>query len=180
MNLRPVRAAYERLVPVQVRRIMGFDLKGTASLALWAARRRDVPPGAVAVGYSREQSTTMLMFLFAMVVEPVGLEFLLRALDRPDAVRVTVFVVDLYSVLIVLTVIAACTTRPHFVSPDELRLRYGVFFELSVPRGLITSVRVSRNYDETGLVARADDPAAALRALRPAPALPGTQDLKAT
>jgi hypothetical protein len=61
VNLRPVRAAYERLVPVQVRRIVGFDLKGTASLARWAARRRDVPPGAVAVGYSREQSTAMLI-----------------------------------------------------------------------------------------------------------------------
>ncbi|WP_198653727.1 hypothetical protein [Actinocorallia populi] len=150
------RAVYEELVPRQVRRLMGFDLRGLASLVLWLARRRDVPPGAVPVGYSKGQTTTMLMFLFAMVVELVGLEFLLRALDWPAAVRVAVLVIDLYSVLIVLAVIASCVTRPHLVTPDELRLRYGVFFDLRVPRHLIKSVRTSRNYNETGLVTLAD------------------------
>ncbi|GAA2727676.1 hypothetical protein [Actinocorallia aurantiaca] len=150
------RAVYEGLVPVQVRRLVGFDLKGMRSLALWAARRRDVPSGAVPVGYSAEQTTTMLMFLFAMLVELVGVEFLLQALDWPPPLRALVFVVDLYSVLIVLAVIAACVTRPHLVSSGELRLRYGVFFDLSVPRELISSVRTARNYDEKRLVTLED------------------------
>ncbi|MEO3784683.1 hypothetical protein ABGB12_15205 [Actinocorallia sp. B10E7] len=150
------RAVYEGLVPVRVRRIMGFDLKGLASLVLWAARRRDVPAGAVPVGYSAEQTTTMLMFLFAMVVELVGVEFLLRALEWPEPLRALVFVIDLYSILIVLAVIAACVTRPHLVSPGELRLRYGVFFDLRVPRELVSSVRVARDYDEKRLVTLED------------------------
>ncbi|WP_156325449.1 hypothetical protein [Nonomuraea sp. SBT364] len=35
-----LRAAFRRLVPDQVRRIVAFDLQGMVSLALWIARRR--------------------------------------------------------------------------------------------------------------------------------------------
>ncbi|REE97852.1 hypothetical protein [Thermomonospora umbrina] len=152
------RTAYERLVPVQVRRIMGFDWKGLTSLALWAARRRDgVPPGATAHSYSGAQTSTMLMFLFAMVVELVGLEIILRAIDAPAGLRAVVFVIDAYSILIVLAIVAACITRPHVVTEDEIRLRYGAFFDLRVPRHLIADVRRVRNYDEKGMVRVTDD-----------------------
>ncbi|WP_119730993.1 hypothetical protein [Thermomonospora amylolytica] len=135
------------------RRLMEFDAKGMASLALWVLRRRDgVPPGATAVPYSGAQTAIMAMWLFAMVVELVGLEIVLRALDAPVALRTAILVIDAYSVLVVLAVIAACITRPHVVSPDELRLRYGAFFDLRIPRALITGVRRVRNFDENGLI----------------------------
>ncbi|MFD2355291.1 hypothetical protein ACFSTC_47585 [Nonomuraea ferruginea] len=65
-----------------LRRIAGFDAKGMASLALWVARRRDgVPPGALAVSYSRAQSATMILLLVMMAVEVVVVEVVLRAFD---------------------------------------------------------------------------------------------------
>ncbi|OLT25459.1 hypothetical protein BJF79_12650 [Actinomadura sp. CNU-125] len=151
------RTAYRTIVPVQVRRVMAFDKDGLVSLCMLVARRRHgVPAGAVGVGYSKGQTGIQLAFLSAMVIELVGAELLLRALGAPDAVRLAVLVVDGYSVLIVLAVVAACVTRPHVVSDEEVRVRYGAFFDLRIPRDKIAAVRTVRNYDESGLV-RVDD-----------------------
>ncbi|MEV0349598.1 hypothetical protein AB0H88_27820 [Nonomuraea sp. NPDC050680] len=148
-----LRAAYGRLVPDQVRRIMGFDVKGMVSLALWVARRRHgVPYGATALSYSRAQTTTMMIFLFAMVVELIVAEILLRAFGAPVGLRTVVLVADAYTVLIVLAAIAACVTRPHVVSADEVRIRYGAFFDLRVPRERIVQVRHVRNFNENGTI----------------------------
>lgn len=148
-----LRAAYDQLIPEQVRRIMGFDLKGMISLALWmAGRRHGVPYGATAVSYSRAQSFTMMLFLFAMVVELVVAEILLRAFGAPVGLRVVILVVDGYSVLIVLAVIAACVTRPHVMSADEVRIRYGAFFDLRVPRERIAEMRHVPNFNENSMV----------------------------
>ncbi|MFF5206786.1 hypothetical protein [Streptosporangium sp. NPDC000396] len=152
-----LRAAVDRLVPERVRRIMDFDLKGMVSLVLWITRRRDgVPPGATAASYSRAQTSTMTMFLFMMIVELVGVEILLRAFGAPAGLRTLILVVDAYGILFALAVIAACVTRPHVVSPGELRIRYGAFFDLRVPRDLISSVRLSRNYNESGMITLTD------------------------
>lgn len=138
---------------VPVRRIMGFDLRGLVSLGLFAVRRRHgVPSGAVAVSYAGGQLTVQLAFLFAMVLEAVGVDFLLRGVGAPSGLHAAILMVDVYSVLIVLAVIAACVTRPHVLSEDELRIRYGAFFDLRIPRERISSIRVVRNFNERGMV----------------------------
>ncbi|GAA3447875.1 hypothetical protein [Planomonospora venezuelensis] len=148
-----LRAAAHRLVPARVLRIMEFELKSVLALAHWAARRRHgVPPGATAVPYAGGQSTMLLLMLFAMAVETVGVEVLLRALEVPDGLRLTVLVLDVYGVVYGLALAAACVTRPHVVSAAELRVRYGVYLDLRIPRELISSVRVARNYNESGMV----------------------------
>lgn len=155
------RAAFRwvgRLVPGPVRRVVGFDLKGLVSLALFVVRRRHgVPPGAVPVSYAGGQLTVQLAFLFVMALEAVGAELLLRGLDAPSGLHAVILMVDLYSVLIVLAVIAACVTRPHVVSDDELRIRYGAFFDLRIPRERIASVRLARNFNESGMVRVEDE-----------------------
>ncbi|GII52539.1 hypothetical protein Pth03_09280 [Planotetraspora thailandica] len=136
-----------------IRRVVGFDVKGTAALALWALRRRHgVPPGATAVPYAREQMPTLMIVLFVLVVEAAVMEILLRGLGVPEAVRVPVLVVDVYAVFAGLAAAAACVTRPHVVTAEELRVRYGAFFDLRVPRELISSVRLARRDDEPGVV----------------------------
>lgn len=153
-----VRAAYGQLVPAQVRRIMGFDLKGMVSLALWVARRRHgVPPDATAVSYSRAQTPTLMLFLFGMILELVAVEVLLRAIGASVGLRTVILVIDAYSILIVLAVIAACITRPHVVSATEVRVRYGAFFDLRIPGDQIASVRQVRNYNENGAIKVEDD-----------------------
>ncbi|MQY06821.1 hypothetical protein [Actinomadura macrotermitis] len=141
----------------KLRRIAGFDLTGMASLALWVARRRHgVPPGATAVPYSGAQTAMTSLFLFAMVVELFAVEILLRAFDAPAGLRAFFLFLDGYTVLAVLAVIASCVTRPHVVSPDGLRIRYGAFLDVRVPRERIASVRKIRRFDENGHVGVTD------------------------
>ena len=147
------RAAYEHLVPVQVRRIMGFDAKGMVSLVLWLARRRHgVPPGAVPVPYFGAQAPALVVFLGAMVVELVVIEIVLRSVGAPVAVRAVLIVLDGYSILLALAIIAACVTRPHVVSATEVRIRSGAFFDLRIPRERVAAVRRIRGYDEKGTI----------------------------
>jgi hypothetical protein len=151
--LRLARAAVVAVVPERVRRIVAFDLRGLVSLMLLVTRRRHgVPPGAVGVPYAGGQLSLQMAFLFAMVVETVVAELLMRGLDAPEGLRAVVLMIDLYSVLIVVAIIAACVTRPHVLSDDELRIRCGAFFDLRVPRAQISSLRIARNYNETGMV----------------------------
>jgi hypothetical protein len=148
-----LRAIRDRLLPEKVVRLIRFELKGTHSLLLWARRRRSgVPPGAVEVTYHREQTFMMSLFLFAMIVEAAGIEILLRGVGAPDWLRLPILVIDLYGILLVSAVYAACVTRPHVITDDELRLRYGAFFDLRIPRERIVSVRLTRNRDEEGMI----------------------------
>jgi hypothetical protein len=150
---RAARAAYEDLVPVQVRRIMGFDAKGMVSLALWLTRRRHgVPPGAVPVPYFGAQAPALVVFLGAMVVELVVIDIVLRSVGAPAAVRAVLIVLDGYSILLALAIIASCVTRPHVVSATEVRIRSGAFFDLRIPRAQIATVRRVRAYNEKGTV----------------------------
>ncbi|MEU1879177.1 hypothetical protein ABZ470_17835 [Streptosporangium sp. NPDC020072] len=149
--------AVRELVPVPVLRLIGFEARNVAALLLWVTRRRHgVPPGATAVPYVREQSSMLLVLLFAAVVETVAVELLLGALGVPSGVRTVVLVLDAYAVVLVLALWAACATRPHVVTEGELRVRYGVHFDLRVPRELISSVRLARAYDERGTVTVTD------------------------
>jgi hypothetical protein len=147
------RAAYEGLVPVQVRRIMGFEAKGMVSLALWLTRRRHgVPAGATPVPYFGAQAPALVVFLGAMVVELAVVEIVLRSVGAPTAVRAVLIVLDTYSILLALAFIASCVTRPHVVSAAEVRIRSGAFFDLRIPRADVATAHRIRACNEKGTV----------------------------
>ena len=148
-----LRATGDRLVPEQVRRLIGFELRGIASLALWVVRRRNgVPSGATAVSYARAQTPVQAMMVFVLVVEPLALEIVLRAVGASAGLRLVLLVAGGYAVVTLLAVIAGCVTRPHVISADEVRLRYGSYFDLRVPRPSIADVRSVATYDEDATV----------------------------
>ncbi|MEV1005490.1 hypothetical protein [Nonomuraea sp. NPDC050202] len=134
-------------------RLLGFELKGLAAIGLWVLRRKHgVPAGATAVTYAKEQAFVLTLFSFAMAVETVVIDLLLVALDVPAWLRFGVLIADLYGLLYVATMAAACATRPHVVTRDELLIRYGAYFELRVPRDLVTAVRAAGSYNEDSMV----------------------------
>ncbi|MEO3875660.1 hypothetical protein ABGB18_43340 [Nonomuraea sp. B12E4] len=138
-------------------RILEFEAKGLAAVGLWLARRRHgVPDGATAVTYAKEQSFTMSLMMFAMLVETVVVDLLLVAMDVPAGVRFAVLALDVYGLLFGVALAAACATRPHVVTADELRIRYGAYFDLRVPRHRIASVHTSRSYHESAMVSVTD------------------------
>ncbi|MEV4172029.1 hypothetical protein [Nonomuraea sp. NPDC049709] len=138
-------------------RIVGFEFKGLAAIGMWIVRRRHgVPPGATVVTYAKEQTFMLSLMLFAMAVETVVVDLLLVAFDVPAWIRWTVLVADVYGLLFGVMLAAACVTRPHVITPGELRLRYAAYFDLRVPRELITAVRAGRTYNESSMVAVKD------------------------
>ncbi|MEE6260320.1 hypothetical protein [Plantactinospora sonchi] len=144
---------YDRLLPEPVRRIMSFDVKNLVSLALWVSgRRHGVPRGGTAVPYTGAQTGMTTVLLIVMVIELVAVEILLRGLGAPVALRTLLVVVEAYGILTVLAVVAAIVTRPHVITPDEVRIRYGAFFDLRVPRHLVGEARRIRRYDESGTI----------------------------
>ncbi|MFF4428824.1 hypothetical protein ACFYZ4_06595 [Streptomyces sp. NPDC001513] len=149
------REAVRAVVPVQVRRLLRHELHALAALGRWTVRRRHgVRPGDLAVAYTGPQTAMMYGMLFVSVVETVALAFLIPW----PAVHRVVLVLDVYGILIVLALHAACVTRPHVVRPDgSLLIRYGALFDLAVPPDAVASVRVERRYPEGRLVTLSED-----------------------
>ncbi|WP_258024516.1 hypothetical protein [Streptomyces bambusae] len=150
-----VREAVRAVVPVQVRRLVAHELRAAVSLALWAVRRRHgVGEGDLAARYTGPQTAMMYGMVFVSVVETVALSLLIPW----PAVHRVVLVLDVYGVLIVLALHAACVTRPHVLGADgSLRLRYGALFDLRIPADAIASARVDRRYPTGRLVTVGDD-----------------------
>ncbi|WP_374773725.1 hypothetical protein OG756_12490 [Streptomyces sp. NBC_01310] len=149
------RAALRAVVPVRVRRLLRHELRATASLGWWIVRgKHGVRSGDLAAGYTGPQTAMMYGMVFVSVVETVALAFLI---PWPTVHRV-VLVLDVYGIVIVLALHAACVTRPHVVRPDgSLRIRYGALFDLVVPPDAVASVRVDRRYPEGRLVTLSED-----------------------
>ncbi|MFB6619127.1 hypothetical protein ACFCV9_33720 [Streptomyces sp. NPDC056367] len=150
-----LREAGRAVVPVPVRRLVRHELRATASLGRWVVRRKHgVRDGDMAAAYTGPQTAMMYGMLFVSVVETVALSFLIPW----PAVHRVVLVLDVYGVLLVLALHAACVTRPHVVRPDgSLRIRYGALFDLVVPPDAVASVRVDRRYPEGRLVGLSED-----------------------
>ncbi|MEU0024441.1 hypothetical protein [Streptomyces sp. NPDC006335] len=150
-----LRAAVREAVPVTVRRLVLHELRALASLGRWVRRRtHGVRPGDLAAAYTGPQTAMMYGLLFVMVIETVGLAFLV---PWPAAHRV-ILVLDLYGVVLVLALHAACVTRPHVVGPDgSVRIRYGALFDLAVPPDAVASVRVDRRCPEGSLITLSED-----------------------
>ncbi|MFJ3827735.1 hypothetical protein ACIPWI_07165 [Streptomyces sp. NPDC090046] len=149
------RAAVRAVVPVQVRRLLLHELRATASLGRWAVRRKHgVRPGDLAAAYTGPQTAMMYGMVFVSVIETVALAVLIPW----PAVHRVVLVLDVYGILLVLALHAACVTRPHVVGPDgSLRIRYGALFDLAVPADAVASVRVDRRYPDGRLVTLSED-----------------------
>ncbi|THA63881.1 hypothetical protein E6P78_20810 [Streptomyces sp. A0958] len=139
-------AVLRAVVPVKARRLVAHELRALQSLGLWVVRRRHgVPAGALAVPYTGPQTAMMYGLLFVSAVETVMLALLIPWL----AVQRVLLVLDVYGMLLVLALHAACATRPHVVGADgSLRIRYGALFDLRVPADAIATARVERRFSE--------------------------------
>lgn len=119
-------------------RLAGHEARLCASLVLWPARRTQGTAGGRAFGYMRGQGATMAGLVFVCLVETVGVSAMLRGMPTAHDV---LLVLDIYTVLFVVALHAACVVRPHVLTPETLRVRYGVHVDLRIPREAISVVR---------------------------------------
>ncbi|AQU68933.1 hypothetical protein [Streptomyces niveus] len=151
--------AVEAAVPATARRLLVNEARGVTSLVRWVARRRHgVREGDLAAAYTGPQTAMMYGLLFVSVVETVALAMLIPW----PLVHMILLVLDVYGVLMVLALHAACVTRPHVVGADgSLRVRWGALFDMPIESGRITSARVERRYPDGSLI-RIDEPGGTL------------------
>lgn len=151
--------AVEAAVPATARRLLVNEARGVTSLVRWVARRRHgVREGDLAAAYTGPQTAMMYGLLFVSVVETVALAMLIPW----PLVHLIVLVLDVYGLLMVLALHAACVTRPHVVGADgSLRVRWGALFDMRIGSGQIASARVERRYPDGALI-RIDEPGGTL------------------
>ncbi|MFJ7072888.1 hypothetical protein [Streptomyces sp. NPDC098781] len=114
------------------------ELRLVGSLWLWAARRRHGIGDGTGFGYARGQGTMMLGFGFVVVIESIMMSVLLR--NHPAVQRVW-FLMDLYTLLIIIGMHAASVVRPHVLDAGFLRVRRAVHVDLRIPLERIAQVR---------------------------------------
>ncbi|WP_031476451.1 hypothetical protein [Streptomyces bicolor] len=119
--------------------LLRHELRLLASIGLWVARRRHgLGGGSTGFGYSRGQTTMMLGFGFVIVVESIMMSLLLR---NYPAVQRAWFMLDMYTLLIIIGMHAASVVRPHVVAADSLRVRRAAHVDLRIPLEKIAHVR---------------------------------------
>ncbi|MFE9686927.1 hypothetical protein [Streptomyces sp. NPDC006285] len=123
-----------------VRRLVVHEVRLLVSIARWVARRPHGVGRGRAFGYARGQGAMMFGFGFVCVLESACMAVLLR--DHPAVHRV-VFMLDLYTLLLVVGMHAASVTRPHVLDGTAavLRIRRSAHVDLRVPLSSIASVR---------------------------------------
>ncbi len=147
--------AVRGLVPTALGRLVVHEFRAMHSLGLWVLRRRHgVPAGAHPAAYTGPQTALMWGMIFVSVVETVAL----AAVIPWPLVHAVTLVIDVYGVLLLVAMHAACVTRPHVVGPDgSLRIRYGALFDLRIPADRIARARVERRYPDGRLITVRDD-----------------------
>ncbi|MBB5936546.1 hypothetical protein [Streptomyces zagrosensis] len=162
LSLATASAAVVRTtMPPKLRRLMRHDFVLSASLLRWLARRRPhgVRDGDTAVAYAGAQSAALYGMLFVCLVETVALAYLI---PWPLVHRI-VLVIDVYGIVFVLGLHAACVMRPHVIGADgSLRLRYGPLVDIHIPADRISSARLHLRSPTGRLVEIGDDQTADL------------------
>ncbi|MFD9892022.1 hypothetical protein ACFWY9_21990 [Amycolatopsis sp. NPDC059027] len=120
-----------------VRRYLSNERRAFASIWLLLRRRKDVPSDGVALAYSGPR-TPMLIVFAAVSFAETGLIWLI---DLGLVIDLVLLVLGLYSALFVFGIFAASVTRPHVVSPREVWIRAGVFYDVRVPLTDVLSLR---------------------------------------
>ncbi|MCX4909176.1 hypothetical protein [Streptomyces sp. NBC_00878] len=120
------------------RRLVAHEVRLLASIGRWVARRPHGVERGHAFAYGRGQGAMMFGFGFVSVLESVCMAVLLR--NHPAVHRV-VFMLDVYTLLLIVGMHAASVTRPHVLDDTVLRIRRAAHIDLRVPLAAIASVR---------------------------------------
>ena len=127
----------------RVRRLAWAALKLEVTLYLalgrWIARRRDVPPGSVPIGYSQLVAPMLMLWIFGSAVEVVALDVLLSRWWTP--LRIPLLVVGVWGLVWMLGMLAAYRVRPHLLGEHVLQVRDGIHARVDVPLEAIAGVR---------------------------------------
>lgn len=138
-------------LPRPVARAILRELDLVTAVVRWAMRRPEgIPEGAASqpdddrngepayrlIPYGRDQVALVWLFIGITAVEIAVVEFLVPW----PALRLVLLLVGVYGMLIMAGFIAVNRTRPHVLTPEDIRLRCGSLADLHIPLDGVSSV----------------------------------------
>lgn len=119
-------------------RFVKLEFQLYAALVRWVARRRHVPAGAAAWGYSRLVTPVMWLWIFGSALELP----LVHVLVPWEPLRLALLGLGVWGLVWMIGLLASLKVYPHLTGDGGLRLRYGKLADLTVPWAAVESVRV--------------------------------------
>ena len=154
-----IAAALRSVLPVPgVARLIAAEL-GSLYYALFSWRAKPhVPSGARAFSIYKRigQADIFGLLPLACLFEIIPVHLVLKHWSAAAAWIATG--VSVYGMLWLIGMARAFGLRPVLVGPDYLHLRYGLFFQLRVPKEMIASVRSAEAGDRKSAVPRNSEP----------------------
>lgn len=133
--------AITAVLPPPVARLLAREAAQGAAVIRWIARRPlGVPEGAHPVGYGRDQVALVSTFVALTAGEVAAVELLVPW----PALRIMLLVLGGYGLLIMTGFVAINRTRPHVLDHHQVRLRCGLFADITLSPTDIAAVALAR------------------------------------
>lgn len=139
-----------------------LELDGWRSLFLLATKRVAAPAHAKVFSHYLELRTLLFIFIGLSAVEIPIFDLIL---SRWPAVRWPMLALGIWGLTFMIGLYAGLRVHPHYVTDDELVVRSGSNFEISIPKSNIYSaIFDERNYESSkGFQLEASDEATSAR-----------------
>jgi hypothetical protein len=128
-----------RRIGALARHAVLFEVAIYVALWRWVARRPAVPPSATPIPYSRIAAPVLWLFIWGSAIEVVAVDLVVHHFGW-TTVRIPLLAVGIWSVVWMVGLLAAMRTRPHILTPTDLRLRAGLRAELVLPLAAVDGV----------------------------------------
>ena len=132
-----------RRIGALARHAVLFEVAIYVALWRWVARRPAVPPSATPIPYSRIAAPVLWLFIWGSAIEVVAVDLVVHHFGW-TTVRIPLLAVGIWSVVWMVGLLAAMRTRPHVLTPTDLRLRAGLRAELVLPLAAVDGVTTRR------------------------------------
>lgn len=133
-----------QLMPRRLAHLILIEVRHWAALGRWLTGRHDGQE-PMAFGYHQGMRPLIWVIVALVAVEGAVVELvLLIALPHTPWPWISL-ALHVYSLILVIGLLAAMITRPHLLVGEELRLRDGVFAEIVIPVAAIRGARATHH-----------------------------------
>jgi hypothetical protein len=143
------------------RRAAMMELHGYQSIYRFVSRRPKVPAGGVGFSYHKPVLPILIVFVVVSALEMVVVDLIVR---RWPYVRISILILSIWGIIYMLGLLFGMLVRPHAITTDGIRVRYGSEIDLPIAWEAIKSVtrRKRVNNDKQPKMTRDDNGEASL------------------
>jgi hypothetical protein len=143
------------------RRATMMELRGYQSIYRFVFRRPKVPAGGVGFSYHKPVLPILIVFVVVSALEMLVVDLIVR---RWAYIRLPLLILSIWGIIYMLGLLFGMLVRPHAITADGIRVRYGSEIDLPIAWDDVHSVtrRKRVNSDKQPKVTRDDNGEASL------------------